>query len=95
MYKPIEPPLNQEIFNKCFIGIDCADITDKSLCLSASQCEYVNYECRAKCSNHMSIDSCNRDHSCRLDTEKSLCTNNSILYVFKLISIIMINLLLI
>ena len=92
---PDKPPLSQSIFNKCFIGIDCSDITDKSLCLSASQCEYINYQCRAKCSNHDTQYSCQKDHSCRLDTEKSRCTNSSILPIFKLISIIMISLFLI
>ena len=92
---PNNPPLNTGIFNKCFIGIDCADITDKSLCLRASQCEYIKHKCQAKCSNHVSQDSCKSDSSCRIDTQKSLCTNSSILLVFKLISTIMIILFLI
>ena len=84
------PPKNTEIFNKCYIGIDCSDITDKSLCLTASQCEYKDGRCLAKCSNHISQDECKRDSSCRLDNEKFRCTNSSILPSFKLISIIMI-----
>ena len=89
------PPNNTEIFNKCFIGIDCSDITDKDLCLSASQCEYKYGECIAKCSKHTSQKECNSDSSCRLDNEKSRCTNSSKLPSFKLISIIMIILILI
>ena len=88
-------PSNLEIFNKCFIGRDCSDITDKRLCLDASQCEYINGKCSAKCSNHSSQESCLKDNSCRLDTEKSKCTNSSTLPVFKLILIIMISLFLI
>lgn len=85
-----QPPSNKTIFNKCFIGIDCSDITDKSLCLSATQCEYENFKCSAKCTKHYSKDSCINDSSCRLDTQKSRCTNSSIFPTFKLISIIMI-----
>ena len=84
------PPKNTNVFNKCFIGIDCSDITDKNLCLSASQCEYKYGECIAKCSKHTSQIECNSDSSCRLDNEKSRCTNSSKLPSFKLISIIMI-----
>ena len=89
------PPKNTEIFNKCFIGIDCSDITDKSLCLTASQCEYKNGKCIAKCSKHTSQEKCKSDSSCRLDNEKSRCTNSSKLSPFKLIPIIMIILFLI
>ena len=83
------------IYNKCFIGRDCIDITDKSLCLNATQCEYNNGKCSAKCSNHISVENCKQDNSCRLDTKKSFCTNSSILPGFKLISIIIIILFLI
>jgi len=92
-YSYKNPPINTELFNKCYIGMDCSDITDKNLCLSASQCEYINMRCRAKCSNHNSQDSCSKDSSCRLDIEKNRCTNSSKLPVFKLISFIMISLL--
>ena len=83
---------DEEVDNKCFVGIDCRDITDKSLCLSANQCEYIDMNCRAKCSNHISIDNCQKDYSCRLDIENSFCTNSSKLPVFKLIYIIIISL---
>ena len=72
-----------------------SDITDKSLCLTASQCEYKNGKCIAKCSKHTSQEKCKSDSSCRLDNENSRCTNSSKLPSFKLISIIMIILFLI
>ena len=89
------PPSDKELFNKCYIGRDCNDITDKSVCLSASQCEYAFGNCRAKCTNHQTEDACNKDYSCRVDTENSRCTNSSLFPVFKLILIIMISLFLI
>ena len=78
--------------SKCYIGRDCSDITDRSLCSYASQCEYINGECQAKCSKHSSDDKCINDYSCRMDTDNSRCTNSSILPNFKLILIIMISL---
>ncbi len=90
-----KPNSNQEIYNKCYIGRDCSDITDKSVCISASQCEYINGKCRAKCAKHSSIDSCEKDSSCRLDAGSYKCTNSSILPVFKSILIIIISLFLI
>ena len=93
--KSDNPPKNTKIFNKCFIGIDCSDITDINLCLTASQCEYNNGKCIAKCSKHISQEECKSDSSCRLDNEKSRCTNSSKLSPFKLIPIIMIILFLI
>ena len=92
---PEDPPLDLEVFYKCYVGRDCSDITDSSLCLSASQCEYINGACRAKCSNHNSQYSCEKDHSCRVDYENSRCTNSSSFNIVKLISIIIISLLLI
>ena len=89
---PEEPPENLDAFYECYIGRDCSDITDTSLCLSASQCEYINGKCRAKCSNHISKYSCEKDYSCRMDYEKSMCTNSSMFIVVQLISIIMLNL---
>ena len=87
---PEKPPLDLEVFYKCYVGRDCSDITDSSLCLSASQCEYINGKCRAKCSNHNSQNSCEKDYSCRMDYQKSICTNSSIFPFFKLVSIIMV-----
>lgn len=87
---PEKPPLDLEVFHKCYIGRDCSDITDSSLCLSASQCEYINGMCRAKCSNHYSQTSCEKDYTCRMDYEKSICTNSSIFPFFKLGFIIML-----
>ena len=92
---PENPPSDKEIFNKCYIGRDCSDITDKGLCINASKCEYINGKCRAKCSNHLSQETCSKDNSCRLDSVNSRCTNSSILPVFKLILNIMIILFLI
>ena len=86
---------NQEIYNKCYIGSDCSDITDKSVCISASQCEYINGKCRAKCAKHSTIGSCEKDSSCRLVNGNHECTNSSILPVFKSILIIIISLFLI
>ena len=78
---PKNPPVNIDTFNKCFIGIDCSDITDK--------CEYINGNCRAKCSNHLSQYECENDNSCRVDTQQlNSCTNSSLFPVFKLISFI-------
>lgn len=92
---PSEGSNNEELFNKCYIGRDCSDITDKSLCESASQCIYKNGYCRAVCSNHQTQDTCERDSSCRYNKEKNYCTNSSILLTFKYLSIIMISLFLI
>ena len=92
---PDDPPLALDVFHQCYVGRDCSDITDISLCLSASQCEYINGECRAKCTNHNTLYSCEKDHSCRVDIEKSICTNCSIFPVYELISIIMLILFLI
>ena len=87
--------LSDKYSNKCLIGIDCSDITDESLCLNAKQCEYIDGKCSAKCAKHSSESRCSSDSSCRYDTEKSSCTNSSILPVFKLTSIIIISLFLI
>ena len=92
---PENPPLSLDVYYQCYIGRDCSDITDTSLCLSASQCEYINGKCRAKCSNHNSQYSCEKDHSCRMDYDKSMCTNSSIFPIVKSISIILISLFLI
>ena len=78
--------------SKCYIGRDCSDITDSSLCSDYSQCEYRNGKCQAKCSKHSTEDKCMNDNSCRVDVDNSRCTNSSILPNFKLILIIMISL---
>lgn len=93
--KQLTYQLSDKYSNKCLIGIDCSDITDESLCLNAKQCEYIDGKCSAKCAKHSSESSCYSDSSCRYDTEKSSCTNSSILPVFKLTSIIIISLFLI
>ena len=87
--------LSKAVYNSCFIGTDCRDITDKNLCLNATQCEYINGGCRAKCANHISADRCKKDNKCKIDTENNDCTNSSILPVFNLISIIIFSLFLI
>ena len=96
IYKTSEntDPSKKKIYNKCFIGRDCSDIKNKSLCLDATQCEYKDGECSAKCSINNSKNSCLKD-TCRWNTEKYYCTNSSILPVFKLISIIILSLFLI